>query len=263
MRCHDKDFDLPLKQMQHPNIKWIKKNKHKLRKQRSPILGDPSWEDIEEIIKQMATPEDAKSIRQQVNQSQTMKHNSHNTNRDNDGIMETHMNKSDSINQITMQHRSNQDHDDSEHISYDTSASSNQQSRINDAIDMNTTTIHDNDKEGQQIVAMATVLHPVTGQPIKYTQLKKLDDAGEWILSEHDEWLRLNNTGTTRFIRPVEKPKNRKASYYNPQPEHKMKEGILKKRIRGAYGGDQGDEYMGNKAAYKLIYQLSNFYLTK
>jgi hypothetical protein len=29
-----------------------------------------------------------------------------------------------------------------------------------------------------------------------------------------------------------------------------MKEGILKKRIRGAYGGDQGDEYMGNKAAY-------------
>ena len=45
-------------------------------------------------------------------------------------------------------------------------------------------------------------------------------------------------------------PRDRKPSYYNPQPEHKCKDGVLVYRIRGTYGGDHGDPYLEDKAAY-------------
>ena len=47
-----------------------------------------------------------------------------------------------------------------------------------------------------------------------------------------------------------EKPKNRRASYYNPQCSCKLNQlGILIRRVRGTYGGDVSD-YAGNRSSW-------------
>jgi len=60
----------------------------------------------------------------------------------------------------------------------------------------------------------------------------------------------VEGTGTMRWIKPWEKPRESKATYYNPQPERKVKDGELIRRVRGTLGGNQGDPYLGEKAAY-------------
>ena len=57
-------------------------------------------------------------------------------------------------------------------------------------------------------------------------------------------------TQTCKFLPDQQKPDNCKASYYNPQPEEKTKEGLTIKRIRGAYEGNQGEPYPEDTAAY-------------
>ena len=52
------------------------------------------------------------------------------------------------------------------------------------------------------------------------------------------------------WIKPWQKPRDRKATYYNPQPERKIKNGELIRRVRGTLGGNQGDPYLGEKSAY-------------
>jgi hypothetical protein len=99
--------------------------------------------------------------------------------------------------------------------------------------------------------ANQTVLNKITGKPMKYRDLQHTPEAPRWRHADHAEWIRLGDeTNTTRFIREDDKPIDRKASYYNPQPEIKIKEGEEVYRIRGTYGGNQGDPYPGDKSAY-------------
>ena len=96
----------------------------------------------------------------------------------------------------------------------------------------------------------ATVLDDKTGRPLKYANLKNQRSAERWKEAEHTEFIRLVDSGTIRFIRPTEMPKDRTPSYYNPQPEIKTKDGNEVYRIRGTYGGDRGDPYDDDKSAY-------------
>ena len=118
----------------------------------------------------------------------------------------------------------------------------------NNIVDTETQNVEMEDIEMQ---ANGTVLNKTTGKPLKYGQLKKQDDAKHWKQAEHEEWHRLiTKTETCRFIRPIDKPYERRPAYYNPQPEQKMKLDKLQYRIRGTVGANQGDPYLEDKAAY-------------
>ena len=52
-----------------------------------------------------------------------------------------------------------------------------------------------------------------------------------------------------RFINPRNKPTDRLASYYNPQVRVKVKDNVVKRRVRGTYGGNLSD-YQGETAAF-------------
>ena len=89
----------------------------------------------------------------------------------------------------------------------------------------------------------------ITGQPLRYKQLAAGEDAVEWEEAHAEEFERLlTETETMRFIPRMDKPKDRKASYYNPQCSIKIKEGKEVKRVRGTIGGDR-IEYPGEVAA--------------
>jgi hypothetical protein len=97
----------------------------------------------------------------------------------------------------------------------------------------------------------AVVLDKISGKPLKYSNLKNTDDKHEWEQAEHTEWIRLvQKTETGRFMKRSERPNNCKPSYYNPQPEMKMKDNKLIHRIRGTYGVHKGDMYPEDLAAY-------------
>jgi hypothetical protein len=51
------------------------------------------------------------------------------------------------------------------------------------------------------------------------------------------------------FVNPRDKPTNRLASYYNPQVRVKVKNDVIKRRVRGTYGGNLSD-YQGETAAF-------------
>jgi hypothetical protein len=53
-----------------------------------------------------------------------------------------------------------------------------------------------------------------------------------------------------RAIKPMDKSVGRIATYYNPQPEIKFREGNKVYRIRGTIGGDKAEPYPYDKAAY-------------
>jgi len=97
----------------------------------------------------------------------------------------------------------------------------------------------------------AIVLDKVSGKPLKYSNLKNTDDKDEWEEAEHTEWIRLTKkTETARFMKKHEARGDCKPSYYNPQPEMKMKDAKLIHRIRGTYGVHKGDIYPDDLAAY-------------
>jgi len=101
------------------------------------------------------------------------------------------------------------------------------------------------------ILAAATVLDEKTGQPLKHRQLKNQPDGAEWLHADHLKFIKLvETTSIMHWIKPWEKPRDRKATYYNPQPERKIKNGELIRRVRGTLGGNQGDPYLGEKSAY-------------
>jgi len=105
--------------------------------------------------------------------------------------------------------------------------------------------------KSQWSFAGATVLDELTGSPLKYAHLRRQKAAAKWLEAEHTEFVRLiTGTGTMKFIKPGALPRDRTASYYNPQPEIKIKEGKEVYRIRGTYGGDRGDPYDEDKSAY-------------
>jgi hypothetical protein len=87
------------------------------------------------------------------------------------------------------------------------------------------------------------------GEPLTYRSAKRGPDSKLWEIAETEELDRLlTETSTMRFIHHHEKPKDRKASYYNPQVRTKVKDNILVRRVRGTIGGDRID-YPGDKAA--------------
>ena len=70
-----------------------------------------------------------------------------------------------------------------------------------------------------------------------------------WIAAEADEFRRLvTDTGCCQWIKPTDKPRERQASYYNPQPKIKGTAEAPIYRVRGTYGGDRGD-YCGETTA--------------
>ena len=72
-----------------------------------------------------------------------------------------------------------------------------------------------------------------------------------WRAEESNEIRRLIDvTATMDRMDFREKPKNRRASYYNPQCSCKLNQlGILIRRVRGTYGGDVSD-YAGNRSSW-------------
>ena len=98
--------------------------------------------------------------------------------------------------------------------------------------------------------ALAAGCTNVHTQPLSYAQAIRSEDAEAWTQAAHEEYIRLVvTTGTGSFVPHAAKPKQRKASYYNPQLKVKMKNGTRIYRVRGTYGGDRGD-FEGETAAY-------------
>ena len=87
-----------------------------------------------------------------------------------------------------------------------------------------------------------------TGELLTYKNAMKGPDKANWELAAGEEIIRLKTSGTIEFIREDQKPRDRKASYYNPQVKKKFTEGGIKYRVRGTYGGDQSD-YDGVKTS--------------
>jgi hypothetical protein len=83
-----------------------------------------------------------------------------------------------------------------------------------------------------------------------YKSTKSGPFTDQWAQAEADELRRLvTTTKTMHFIHHHQKPKQRQASYYNPQPRIKLKDGQYEFRIRGTYGGDRSD-YDGDVSAF-------------
>jgi hypothetical protein len=83
-----------------------------------------------------------------------------------------------------------------------------------------------------------------------YKSACKGPDQDRWLLAADEEFDRLiETTETMKFVPWNTKPKERKASYYNPQIRIKTKgDGSTEYRVRGTYGGDISD-YQGPTAA--------------
>jgi hypothetical protein len=75
-------------------------------------------------------------------------------------------------------------------------------------------------------------------------------DQSRWLRAADEEFDRLiETTETMKFVPWDSKPRDRKASYYNPQIRIKTKsDGSTEYRVRGTYGGDISD-YQGPTAA--------------
>jgi hypothetical protein len=71
-----------------------------------------------------------------------------------------------------------------------------------------------------------------------------------WEKAHGEEIVRLIESETGRFIHRREMPKDRQASYYNPQCKIKIKpDGSIQRRVRGTIGGDKV-HYPGDTAAF-------------
>jgi hypothetical protein len=87
-------------------------------------------------------------------------------------------------------------------------------------------------------------------QTIKYRHALTCEEKSEWIQAAAAEFQRLiSDTKSMHFIDPKSKPRNRTASYYNPQCQIKIKEGKKVYRVRGTYGGNVTD-YQGDTTAW-------------
>lgn len=70
-----------------------------------------------------------------------------------------------------------------------------------------------------------------------------------WLKAHSEEITRLvDDTECIKFIAPTSKPRNKSASYYNPQVKVKVKDGKLVYRVRGTYGGNK-QHFNGEKDA--------------
>ena len=87
-------------------------------------------------------------------------------------------------------------------------------------------------------------------RPLTYKATRTAPDRDLWTVEESAELLRLlETTKTMRWMDAADKPKDRTASYYNPQVKVKVKDGVLHRRVRGTYGGNVSD-YTGVRSSY-------------
>jgi hypothetical protein len=86
-------------------------------------------------------------------------------------------------------------------------------------------------------------------KPLTYRAACRGPDSALWHIEESKELLRLIDGTHIMKIDWDMKPVDRKASYYNPQIQCKVKDGITVRRIRGTYGGNISD-YSGIRSSY-------------
>ncbi len=78
--------------------------------------------------------------------------------------------------------------------------------------------------------------------PLRYKDTQTGPDKVLWRLAASEEFIRLiEESHTMRFIYVTDKPTDRQASYFNPQPSIKVKNDIALRRITGTYGGNKSD----------------------
>jgi len=86
-------------------------------------------------------------------------------------------------------------------------------------------------------------------QPENYREALRGPDRDKWLKAHSEEITRLvDETECIKFIRHTSKPRNKPASYYNPQVKVKVKNGALVYRVRGTYGGNK-QTFNGKKDA--------------
>ena len=106
------------------------------------------------------------------------------------------------------------------------------------------------------IVASDAFALDETNKPLTYRTAKTSADKALWEVAEAKEFSKLLNPHpkskvcTMEFIPWEQKPRERKASYYNPQIKVKQHlDGRLDRRVRGTYGGNITD-FDGLRASY-------------
>ena len=98
--------------------------------------------------------------------------------------------------------------------------------------------------------AAPVVSTPELHVPLTMREARRGPDATLWRQEEHIEFVKLlDDHQVMRFINPRNKPTDRLASYYNPQVRVKVKDNVVKRRVRGTYGGNLSD-YQGETAAF-------------
>jgi len=101
----------------------------------------------------------------------------------------------------------------------------------------------------ERLLFTAIDLDAVTHEPLTYRSAMNGPDKTHWQEATSTEFNRLlEDTHSMRFITVGEKPKDRQASYFNPQVRTKIKEGVKVYRVRGTVGGDRID-YPGRVSA--------------
>jgi len=87
-------------------------------------------------------------------------------------------------------------------------------------------------------------------RPLTYRSARSSPDSSLWRLEESNELRRLlDTTHTIAWMDPAAKPRDRVASYYNPQVKAKVKDGSIVRRVRGTYGGNVSD-YTGARSSW-------------
>ena len=89
----------------------------------------------------------------------------------------------------------------------------------------------------------------VDGSPLTSSSALRGPDKERWLEAHGEEIERLIESKTAKPIDRLEMPRDRKASYYNPQLKIKHKADGIQYRVRGTIGGDQID-YPGVTAAF-------------
>ena len=85
------------------------------------------------------------------------------------------------------------------------------------------------------------------GQRLTFGSAVRGSEREHWIEGHNVEIVRLLESKTTAPIHRYELPQGRKPAYYNPQVKKKLKGGVMTYRVRGTIGGDQINDYQGEK----------------
>jgi hypothetical protein len=111
-----------------------------------------------------------------------------------------------------------------------------------------------------RFVAATAVTLDTNGNPLTYNSAMRGPDKALWEVANSEEFHRLLvTTKTMKFVSSL--PKDRTATYFNPQIRVKVKDGMIERRVRGTVGGDKVDypgEVSAQTAAMTTIKLLLN-----